>query len=56
MGRFFFYFPQVAAIQICYTKGKWQQKFLLSHLKETPKQYIELYYRIFISALFHEIF
>ena len=22
-------------------KGKWQQKFLLSHLKEAPKQYIE---------------
>ena len=37
-------------------KGKWQQNFLLSHLKDTPKQYIEVYYRIFISALFGEIF
>ena len=37
-------------------KGKWQQNFLLSHLKETPKQYIEVYYGIFISALFGEIF
>ena len=23
-------------------KGKWQQNFLSSHLKETPKQYIEV--------------
>ena len=37
-------------------KGKWQQNFLSSHLKETPKQYIEVYYRILISALFSEIF
>ena len=37
-------------------KGKWQQIFLSSHLKETPKQYMEVYYRIFISALFREIF
>ena len=37
-------------------KGKWQQKFLASHLKETPKQYIEVYNRIFISALFGQIF
>ena len=37
-------------------KGKWQQKFLSAYLKETPKQYIEVYYRIFISALFGEIF
>ena len=37
-------------------KGKWQQKFLWAYLKETPKQYIEVYYRIFISALFGEIF
>ena len=37
-------------------KGKWQQNFLSSYLKETPKQYIEVYYRIFISALFGEIF
>ena len=39
-----------------YFKGKWQQNFLSSYLKETPKQYIEVYYRIFISALFGEIF
>ena len=37
-------------------KGKWQQNFFSSHLKETPKQYIEVYYRIFISALFGELF
>ena len=37
-------------------KGKWQPKFLSFYLKETPKQYIELYYRIVISALFGEIF
>ena len=37
-------------------KGEWQQKFLSSYLKETPKKYIEVYYRIFISALFGEIF
>ena len=37
-------------------KGKWQQKFLSSYLKGTPKQYIEVYNRIFISALFGEIF
>ena len=37
-------------------KGKLQQKFLSSHLKETPKQYIEVYYRILRSALFHDIF
>ena len=37
-------------------KGKWQQKFLSACLKQTPKQYIEVYYRIFISALFGEIF
>ena len=37
-------------------KGKWQQSFLSSHLKETPKQYTEVYYRIFISALIGEIF
>ena len=36
-------------------KGKWQQNFLSSHLKETPKQYTEVYYRILISALFGEI-
>ena len=38
-------------------KGKWQQKFLSSHFKETPKLYtVDVYYRIFISALFHDIF
>ena len=37
-------------------KGKSQQNFLSSHLKETPKQYIKVYCRIFISALFGEIF
>ena len=37
-------------------KGKWQQKFLSSYLTETPKQYIKVYYRIFISALFGEMF
>mgnify|MGYP002804565026 CR=1 FL=1 len=37
-------------------KGKWQQKILSSHLKETPKQYIEVLHRIFTSALFREIF
>ena len=37
-------------------KGKWQQKFLSSYLKETPKQCIEVNYRILISALFGEIF
>ena len=26
-------------------KGKWQQNVLSSHLKETTKQYIEVYYR-----------
>ena len=35
---------------------KWQQNFLSSHFKETPKQYIEVYYIIFVSALFPEIF
>ena len=33
-------------------KGKWQQKFLSSHLKQTPKLYLEVFYRIFKSALF----
>ena len=37
-------------------KEKWQQNFLSSYLKETPKQYIEVYYRIFISALFGKKF
>ena len=42
--------------QKCWFKGKWQQNFLSSYLKETSKQYIEVYYRIFISALFDETF
>ena len=33
-----------------------QQKVISSHLKEIAKQYIEVYNRIFISALFREIF
>ena len=37
-------------------KRKWQQNFLSSLLKETLKQYIEVYYRIFMSALFRKIF
>ena len=37
-------------------KGKWPQNFLSSHLTETPKQNVKVYYRIFISALFGEIF
>ena len=40
----------------CFVKGKWQQKILLSHLKETLKQYIEVYYKIFISVSLREIF
>ena len=36
-------------------KGKWQKK-LLSHLKETLKQYIEVYYKISISLSLREIF
>ena len=41
---------------VCYFSTPWQQKILSSYLKETPKQYIEVYYRIFVSALFSEIF
>ena len=37
-------------------KGKWQQKILLSHLKETLKQKIEVYCQIFISVLLRDIF
>ena len=33
-------------------KGKWQQNLLSSHLKETPKQDTDVYYRSFTSALF----
>ena len=39
-----------------FVKGKWQQKILWSHLKETLKQYIEVYYKIFISVSLREIF
>lgn len=31
-------------------KGKWQQKFISSHLKEDQKQYIEVYFKTFISG------
>ena len=34
---------------------KWQQTFLVSYPKEAPEQYIEIFYRIFRSALFHDI-
>ena len=27
------------------SEGKWPQKILSSYLKETPKQYIEIYYK-----------
>ena len=37
-------------------KGKWRKNFLSSYFKETAKQYIEVYHRIFIPALFGEIF
>ena len=33
----------------------WQQQFLSSHLKETPKPY-KVYYTIFTYALFREVF
>ena len=33
-------------------RGKWQQKFLSSHLKETQKLYIEVCYRILTLSLF----
>ena len=46
----------ITHIPIPLIKGKWQQMFLSSHLKETLKQYMEAYYRIFRSALFREIF
>ena len=39
-----------------FVKGKWQQKILSSHLKETPKQSIGVFNRVFTSALFREIF
>ena len=37
-------------------KGKWQYKFLFSHLKELLKLYINLFYRFFIYCLVLEIF
>ena len=53
-GNIFLFFLPIRTYEVL--KGKWQQNFLSSHLKETPKQYIKVYYRIFISALFGEIF
>ena len=47
---------QICSVYISRLKGKWQQNFLSSYLKESPKQYVEVYYRIFIFALFGEIF
>ena len=35
---------------------KWQEKINLPHLKKIQKEHIEVYYRIFISVLLHEIF
>ena len=37
-------------------KGNSNKIFLSSYLKESPKQYVEVHYRIFIFALFGEIF
>ena len=37
-------------------KGKWQQKFNSSHLKEIKKQCIEVYCKIFISFFFWQIY
>ena len=34
---------------------KWQQTFLVSYPKEALEQYIEIFYRIFRSALFRVI-
>ena len=34
-----------------FVKGKWQEKFNSFHLKGIKKQYIEVYYDFFISAL-----
>ena len=54
--------PIFSALNHCLPKkftnfvGKWQQKFLPSHLEETTKQYMEVYYRIFMSALFRDVF
>ena len=36
--------------------GKWQYKFLFSYLKDLLKQYINFFYRFFISCLVLEIF
>ena len=33
-------------------KGKWQQKFHSSQLKEIQKQYIEVYYKVFEVNVF----
>ena len=39
-------------------KGKWEQEFLSSQLKDldTTKQFMEVFYTIFTSALLREIF
>ena len=46
-------FVHGTAVQLKDSRNK---KIISSLLKETPKQYIEAYCRIFISALFREIF
>ena len=38
------------SIQKTFYKGKWQQKFNSSHLKEIQKQCIEVYYKIYTSV------
>ena len=40
----------------CLILREWQQNFLSSPLKETPKPHAEVYYRIFIFAVFRDIF
>ena len=37
-------------------KGNGDKNFYSSHLNETPKLYIEIYYRILTPALFRDIF
>ena len=37
------------------SEGKWPQKILSSYLKETPKQYIEIYYKFYISPELQQI-
>ena len=43
-------------VHMYFIKGKWQYKFLFSHLKELLKLYINLFYRFFISSSVLEIF